>query len=113
MMYGITLEKINELAESINKDVKQPENIVEWNYPKLGLIIDRKGNMWGIVKISGKKNVIVYVKPHLVNKGHDKSIRRVNKDFRSSVWYYLKREYALLGLLKTRYDSQKSRQESI
>lgn len=107
MLFNISLEKIDELSNFINKDVKQPENMVEWNYPQLGLIIDRKGHLWEIVKISGKKNVVVYVKPHLMPNNEDKSIRRVNKKFRGDVWYYLKREYALLGVLKLRYDKQK------
>lgn len=104
MMYGIALDKINELQQAINQEVKQPENMVEWDYPKLGLIINRNGQMWEIVKISGKKNVVVYVKPHLMVKRRDSHIRRVTKEFRGSVWYYIKREYALLGVLKMRYD---------
>lgn len=104
MMYGIKLDKINELQQAINQEVKQPENMVEWLAPKTGLIVDRKGHLWEIVKVSGKKNIVAYVKPHLVYKGNDKSVRRVNREFRGSVWYYIKREYALLGILKMRYD---------
>jgi hypothetical protein len=104
MMFGIALDKINELQQAINQEVKQPENMVEWLAPKTGLIIDRKGYLWEIVKVSGKKNIVAYVKPHLMPKGKDQSVRRVNREFRGSVWYYIKREYALLAVLKHRYD---------
>lgn len=101
MLFNISETECNKKLLEIVHDIRHLDNVVDWNYPKCGLIVDRYGHLHEIVKITKSKNA--YVKSHLTFHPDMIKIRKVNAKFRSDVYFYITREQAFYAVLRTYY----------
>lgn len=101
MLFNISKSECRNKVLEIVSEIRSMENVVDWNYPKTGLIVDRVGHLHEIVKVTKSNNA--YIKSHMSFHPDLIKVRRVNSKFRGELYFYITREQAFYSVLRTHY----------